>query len=65
MSEVEENTFELDLENKTEVLKSCQAEHSLNSCLSCKEIIGCKTRKEYIDSVYNSMSQGQAKDFEF
>ncbi len=57
--------YELALKNKTKELKECQKEKSVNSCLKCKEIIGCQIRNEYVRAVYDSMNKGQSGGFEF
>ncbi|HIE35112.1 MAG TPA: hypothetical protein EYP79_02805 [Campylobacterales bacterium] len=57
--------FEKELIQKLEVLKNCQKSKMVNSCLKCKEIIGCKTRNEYINAVYLSMNKNQSGGFEF
>jgi hypothetical protein len=48
-----------------EVVKKCQKEHKVDSCLKCKEIIGCEIRKTYINAVYQSMNKGDSGGFEF
>ncbi len=50
---------------KLETLKRCQQEKSIDSCLKCNEIIGCKTRNEYVNAVYESMNKGEGGGFEF
>jgi len=65
-----QESFELDewqlkLEVKLNELKSCQEEHKVSSCLSCKEILECVLRKEYVNAVYESMNKGQGGGFEF
>ncbi|NPA73851.1 MAG: hypothetical protein GXO12_03995 [Epsilonproteobacteria bacterium] len=57
--------FELKLEQKSKILKECQKEKGLDSCLKCDKIIGCETRNEYVKAVYDSMNKGQSGGFEF
>ena len=57
--------FQETLIEKTKLLKECQKEKNIDSCLKCKEIIGCKIRNEYVNAVYESMNKGQGGGFEF
>ena len=57
--------YEKALIEKTEILKNCQKMKKVDSCLKCKEIIGCKIRNEYVNAVYESMNKGQGGGFEF
>lgn len=61
-----EDRFELELEDKTSALQYCQAKRNPKlTCVGCKEFFKCKTRLEYVSSVYNSMSKGKSGGFEF
>ncbi len=53
------------LKQQIEVVKKCQKEHKVDSCLKCKQIIGCEIRKTYINAVYQSMNKGDSGGFEF
>ncbi len=57
--------YEQMLVEKTKELKKCQEQKKVDSCLKCKEIIGCKVRNEYVDAVYLSMNKGKGGGFEF
>ena len=57
--------YELALIEKTKILKDCQKDKNVNSCLKCEEIIGCKIRNEYVNAVYESMNKGKGGGFEF
>ncbi len=57
--------YEQMLAEKTKELKKCQEQKKVDSCLKCKEIIGCKVRNEYVDAVYLSMNKGKGGGFEF
>lgn len=46
-------------------LRQCQSNKNVNSCLKCKQIIGCKIRMEYVESVYSSMNKGSGGFFNF
>ncbi len=53
------------LQEKIEILKNCQSSYKVNSCLKCKDVIGCEIRKTYINAVYQSMNKGEGGGFEF
>ncbi|TKX29072.1 hypothetical protein CQA38_05795 [Campylobacter sp. MIT 12-5580] len=60
MSEVsEKDSFELELEEKKQILQKCQQEKNMQTCFDCKELFECQIRKNYVLSVYNSMSKGK------
>lgn len=52
------------LSNKMQ-LEQCQKSRGLKSCLQCESVLKCELRASYVDSVYSSMSKGQAGDFDF
>ncbi|WP_200763915.1 hypothetical protein [Nitrosophilus alvini] len=64
-SNKEYDEYELKMFEKLEILKKCQEENSINSCLKCKKIIGCEIRKSYVNAVYESMNKGKGGGFEF
>jgi hypothetical protein len=57
--------YQKELDKKKKSLQECQKEKDLNSCMKCDKIFECQTRKEYVEAVYESMSQGVAGGFEF
>lgn len=57
--------FELELEEKLKILQDCQSERGLKSCFECENLFDCKTRKIYVDAVYNSMAKGNSGGFDF
>ena len=57
--------YKAKLVEETEVLRNCQKQHRVKSCMLCKEVIGCTTRKTYINAVYQSMNKGKGGGFEF
>lgn len=65
LEQVQKDEFELELDNKREILQNCQMQKGQNSCFNCDEIFTCQTRKEYVDAVYNSMSKGSSGGFDF
>ena len=56
---------EFELERQREILQACQREKGLNSCFACEAMFECKTRKNYVDAVYSSMSKGDGGGFDF
>lgn len=38
-------------------LQECQEENNINTCMKCKLFLDCKTRKEYVSAVYESMNE--------
>lgn len=51
--------FELIMDEKRAKLQDCKEYKKNNSCFDCEKIFDCDIRKEYVNSVYNSMSKGQ------
>jgi len=47
------------------ILKQCQINNNLNSCMQCKELLACEVRDKYIKIVYESMNKGSGGGFEF
>lgn len=66
MSEaVKRDQFELELDEKTKILKSCQQSKNMQSCMNCEQFFECQTRKIYVSAAYNSMRKGQSGGFDF
>ncbi|MCR4941270.1 MAG: hypothetical protein K5978_00570 [Campylobacter sp.] len=67
MSENEEkkDAYDIKFDQMCEKLQDCQSEKNLNSCFKCNEIFECQTRKDFVDSAYDSMSKGNVGGFEF
>ena len=61
----QKDEFELELERQREILQVCQREKGLSSCFACEAMFECKTRKNYVDAVYSSMSKGDGGGFDF
>lgn len=57
--------YDLQLADKTLLLKSCQEEKTFTSCMSCDDFFTCELRKAYVIAVYASMSKGKHGSFEF
>ena len=61
----QKDEFELELDRQREILQACQREKGLSSCFACETMFECKTRKNYVDAVYSSMSKGDGGGFDF
>ena len=61
----QKDEFELELDRQREILQACQREKGLNSCFACEAMFECKTRKNYVDALYSSMSKGDGGGFDF
>ncbi len=59
-SPMELSEFELKLEQTTLELKNCQKQKEVNTCMKCEKILDCDTQRAYVESVYDSMSDGKA-----
>jgi len=57
--------WEEKLENMIVELQNCQNENGLKSCIPCKRCFECNLRKQYVNSVYESMNKGSSGGFEF
>ena len=57
--------WQIALKQKKDALEKCQDEHQLKSCLTCKMLLDCTLRDDYIKAVYDSMSKGKGGGFEF
>ena len=62
---IQKDEFELELGRQREILQACQREKGLSSCFACEAMFECKTRKNYVDAVYSSMSKGDGGGFDF
>ena len=61
----QKDEFELELDRQREILQACQRKKGLSSCFACEAMFECKTRKNYVDAVYSSMSKGDGGGFDF
>jgi ADP-dependent phosphofructokinase/glucokinase len=64
-NEIQDDKYKELLEKATQELKSCQEKLQCKSCFDCEKLFDCKIRKNYVNSVYSSMSKGQSGGFEF
>lgn len=60
-----ENEYEEDLDSNISILKQCQKDNNVSSCFKCEQILGCKIRTQYVESVYHSMNKGSGGFFNF
>ena len=64
-SEPEKDKWQLALDNPLDILKQCQNNKNIDSCLKCDKILDCEVRDTYIKAVYESMNKGSGGGFEF
>lgn len=57
--------YDKKLLRQIDILKKCQNEKSVNSCLSCSQVLVCDIRNEYVLSAYASMHKGNIGGFDF
>jgi hypothetical protein len=57
--------WQIALDEQIVVIKKCQDEKKVNSCMQCSLILECQTRDRYIKAVYESMNKGSGGGFEF
>lgn len=65
MENTEKDKWELELDKQLEIIKKCQQEHSVDSCLKCEHTLNCEIRENYVITVYESMNKGSGGGFEF
>lgn len=63
--EPEMDEFEKQLESTLVLLKNCQSDNSLNSCMPCDKFFECELRKKYVLDVHMSMNKNKSGGFEF
>ena len=57
--------FERELQKQLSILKKCQSQKGIDSCMKCEQLIDCQIREEYVKAVYMSMNKGVTGGFEF
>ena len=65
MENIEKDKWELELDKQLEIIKKCQQEHNVDSCLKCEHTLNCEIRENYVITVYESMNKGSGGGFEF
>lgn len=61
----QKDKWQMALDAELLILKKCQLEKSLDSCMKCGQLLECTTRDKYIKVVYESMNKGSGGGFEF
>lgn len=57
--------WQLALDEPLAVLKQCQVDKHMDSCMKCEKLLDCQVRDTYIKAVYTSMNKGSGGGFEF
>jgi hypothetical protein len=53
------------LDNQLVVIKECQIQHNVQSCMKCDKVLNCDIKDTYVKTVYESMNKGSGGGFEF
>jgi hypothetical protein len=64
-TESADDRFEQLLDAAMKRLQECQKQQGVTSCNLCEHCIGCETRRDYVQAVYDSMSKGETGGFDF
>lgn len=62
---IELDRFEQELEDQLVVIKTCQKDMKVDSCMKCVNFLECPIRLRYVSSVYSSMAKDTIGGFEF
>jgi len=62
---IEKDKWQIKLDKQLTIIKECQKNKQLTSCMNCKELLDCKIRDTYVNAVYESMNKGTGGGFEF
>jgi hypothetical protein len=65
MEQTNPDKWQLKLDAELLILKKCQLENCVDSCMKCDKVLDCETRDKYIKVVYESMNKGSGGGFEF
>lgn len=65
MENKEKDQWDLALDEQLDILKNCQLNHNVDSCLKCQEVLNCDIKDTYVKAVYESMNKGSGGGFEF
>ena len=63
--ETQKDKWQVTLDAEIVIIKQCQIQHNLDSCMKCTKILDCEVRDKYIKIVYESMNKGSGGGFEF
>lgn len=62
---IPKDKWQIALDAELVILKKCQIQNNLDSCMKCAQLLDCLTRDKYIKVVYESMNKGSGGGFEF
>ena len=63
--EQQKDKWQIALDAEIVILKQCQINKNLVSCMNCEKLLNCDVRDKYIKIVYESMNKGSGGGFEF
>ena len=63
--EIQKDKWQVALDAEIVILKQCQINKNLDSCMKCEKLLDCEIRDKYIKIVYESMNKGSGGGFEF
>jgi len=63
--ETQKDKWQVTLDAEIVIVKQCQIQHNITSCMKCEKILDCQVRDKYIKIVYESMNKGSGGGFEF
>lgn len=61
----QKDKWQVALDAEILIVKQCQINKNLDSCMKCDKILNCEIRDKYIKIVYESMNKGSGGGFEF
>ena len=61
----QKDKWQVALDAEILIVKQCQINKNLDSCMKCEKILNCEIRDKYIKIVYESMNKGSGGGFEF
>ena len=63
--ETQKDKWQVTLDAEIVILKQCQIQNNVESCMKCEKLLDCEVRDKYIKVVYESMNKGSGGGFEF
>lgn len=63
--ETQKDKWQIPVDAEIVIIKQCQIQHNLDSCMKCEKLLDCEVRDKYIRIVYESMNKGSGGGFEF
>jgi len=64
-TETQKDKWQVALDAEIVILKQCQINKNVESCMKCEKLLDCDIRDKYIKVVYESMNKGSGGGFEF